>query len=93
MAKPGAVLLSASPKAAGVAVIVAPGTHDTACSPRSVYRSARLGGTKVFLEPLLGERFRVRTPDGPLAFSGLAWDPQATPRDYLAAYQRALDRQ
>jgi DNA repair protein SbcD/Mre11 len=74
--------------AEGVTVIVAPGTHDAACAPRSVYGSSNLGGARVFLEPRLGKRFVAERAGSSIAFSGLAWDPQGTPSDYLADYAR-----
>jgi DNA repair exonuclease SbcCD nuclease subunit len=75
----------------GVAVIIAPGTHDPASSPRSVYRSEALGGARVFLRSRLGERFVAERAGARVAFAGLSWDPQATPRDFLADYDPADD--
>ena len=75
----------------GVAVIISPGTHDGASSARSVYRSGSLGGAKVFLSPKIGERFVAERDGAAVAFQGLSWDPQATPAEFLADYERGSD--
>ncbi len=75
----------------GAAVIVAPGTHDGASSARAVYRASSLGGAKVFLSPRIGERFVAERDGAAVAFQGLCWDPQATPAEFLADYERGGD--
>ncbi len=75
----------------GVGIVIAPGTHDAAGGTRSVYRESNLGGANVFLKPRLGENFRLERAGEALRFSGLAWDPQGTPEDYLSEYQPGHD--
>jgi len=71
----------------GVGVVIAPGTHDAAGAPQSVYRTGDLGGARVFLRPRLGESFLLERGGEAVSFSGLAWDPQGTPADYLDEYR------
>ncbi|HOX07081.1 MAG TPA: DNA repair exonuclease [Planctomycetota bacterium] len=76
----------------GIAVVVAPGTHDAAASSRSVYRTDSLpAGVRTFLNPRLGERFVVERDGSAVAFQGLAWDPQSTPAAFLADFRRPDD--
>ena len=78
--------------AEGVAVVLAPGTHDGVSSSRSIYRTDALpSGVRVFLSARLGERLVVERGGAAAAFQGLAWDPQGTPAAFIADYRRADD--
>jgi DNA repair protein SbcD/Mre11 len=73
----------------GVSIIIAPGTHDAASHPATVYSTGHLGRAKVFTRPCIGETFKAERGGRRVNFSGLAWDPQNTEPDYLDAHKRS----
>ncbi len=75
--------------AEGVSIIIAPGTHDAASHPATVYSTGHLGRAKVFTRPCIGETFKAERGGRRVNFSGLAWDPQNTDLDYLDGQRRS----